>query len=708
MASVATEKNLKALFEPKSIAVIGASRRKDAVGYAILHNLVQASFEGRIYPINPKADTIEGHKCFKSITEISDPIDLAVLIIPSKFIPKAMQECADKGVKAAIVITAGFREVGGDGKRLEDEMIAIAEKHGIPILGPNCLGLINTASAISMNASFAADTPKKGNIAFLSQSGALGTAVLDYAKGKDIGLSKFISLGNKANTTELDILKYLKDDPHTDVILMYVEDIVDGAAFIEAAREITGELKKPILAIKSGRTLQGAKAASSHTGSLMGSDKVYDAVFEQSGVVRVNSLSEIFDYAIAFASQELPKGNNVAVVTNAGGPGIMATDSCVHFGLNMAELKSETVEELKKYLPATANFSNPIDVIGDAHADRYEKALKYIAADPNVDGLIIILTPQAMTDIEKTAEVIVELNRNTNKTILASFMGLADVAKGIKILEEHKIPHYPFPGEAAKTFSIMVQFKEWIGRSRTEVKEFFVDAPKAAAIIEEAKKEGHKFLTIDKAMEVFEAYGFPILPCGLAKSEAEAVSIAKKVGFPVAMKIVSQEVVHKFDLGGVQLNIKDENEAKATYNAMVKNVKTKLPGAKIDGIFIQAMGEKGREVILGMNRDLHFGPVIMFGLGGIYVEAIKDVTFRLAPMRESSAKQMIRDIRAYPILEGVRGEGPADLEILAECLERLAQVALEHPEISEIDINPLLAFDKGKGAKVIDARIVLE
>lgn len=702
-------KDLTPLFDPKSVAVIGASQRQGTVGHAILKNLISAKFNGKIYPVNPKAETLEGLKCYPSVAKIAESVDMAVIIVTSAAVPEVIKECAAKGVKAVIVISAGFKEVGAEGKKLEQEIIRIADEAGIPILGPNCLGLINTSVGVSMNASFAPSTPKAGNIAFISQSGALGTAVLDYAKGKGIGFSKFISLGNKANVNELDILRYLENDDETDVILLYVEDLVDGRGFIDTARDITGNIAhtKPILAIKSGRTPQGAKAASSHTGSLMGSDEVYDAIFAQSGVLRVDSVGEIFDYAIAFSNKRLPKGDRIAIITNAGGPGIMATDSCVRYGLKMAEIAPETVTELKKYLPATANFSNPIDVIGDAQVDRYLAALKYVIADPGVDGIIVILTPQAMTDIQGTAKAIVEAAKTTDKPILSCFMGLADVTAGVKILEENRIPHYPFPGEAAHTMAVMAQYHNWISRPRTQFKSYKTDKAKVTAILESAKKAGLKMLPINESMEVFKAYGLPLLPFGFAKSEAETVKLAKEVGFPVVLKVISQDVIHKFDFGGVKLNLKSEAEVKDAYGDMMKSILSKLPNAKIDGVFVQQMAPKGREVILGMNRDPHFGPILMFGLGGIYVEALKDVTFRVAPIRQTGARHMIEGIRAYPILKGVRGEAPADMDMMIECLTRLSQLSMEQPLIDEVDLNPLLVYNQGEGAKVIDARIIL-
>ncbi|HNX68550.1 MAG TPA: acetate--CoA ligase family protein [Candidatus Omnitrophota bacterium] len=701
-------KDLKALFEPQSIAVIGASRRVEAVGYAILKNLIGTGYKGKIYPVNPKADEILGVKCYPTVADIPEAIDHAIFIIPGAAVPAELEACGKKGARAGIVISAGFREIGGEGIRLEQEIKRIADAYGMSILGPNCLGLLNNDPKLSMNASFAGTIPNAGNIAFISQSGALGTALLDYARGENIGFSKFISLGNKVDVTELEILQYLKDDPNTDVIMMYLEDVVKGHEFIELAREITGDgaKTKPILVLKSGRTAQGAKAASSHTGSLMGADEVYDAVFTQSGVMRMDSAQEMFNFAIVFANQPLMKGNRVAIVTNAGGPGIMATDACVKAGLQMAEMSAGTVAKLKEKLPPTSNFSNPIDVIGDAQHDRYEHALRCVIAEPNVDGVLVLLTPQAMTEAEATAKVILDVDKESDKTIVTCFMGHADVEAGVKVLKEHQIPHYGFPEEAAKVLAAMDKYQQWLHRARTAVKHYRANRRAADLVIEKALKAKQKFLPINQSMDIFSAYDFPVIPWAFVRTAEDAWEQAVKIGFPVVMKVVSQQIVHKVDVGGVRLNLNSAEDVQTSFRDIMA-VGERLK-AKIDGVFMQRMAPKGREVILGMKRDPHFGPILMFGLGGIYVEALKDVTFRVAPIRELSAADMIKSIRAFKLLQGVRGEPPADLEAIAECLKRLSQLSCDHPEIDEIDINPLMVYGEGKGAGVIDARIILK
>ena len=702
------KKDLKALFEPQSIAVVGASRRPEAVGYAIMKNLMDGGFKGKIFPVNPKAEEILGVKCVPSAADLPESVDLAIFIIPGAAVPAELEACAKKGARAAIVISAGFREIGGAGVKLEKEIKRITDQYGIAMLGPNCLGLINSDPKVCMNASFSGHIPKNGKIAFVSQSGALATALMDYACGENIGMSKIISLGNKVDMTELEVLQYLKDDPNTEVIIMYLEDIVKGHEFIEIAREITGDIAKtkPILVIKSGRTAQGAKAASSHTGSLMGSDEVYDAVFTQSGVMRMDSAQEMIDLAIVFANQPLMKGNRVAIVTNAGGPGIMATDACVKFGLQMAEMSPATVAKLKEKLPPTSNFSNPVDVIGDAQHDRYEHALRCVIAEPNVDGVMVLLTPQAMTEAEATAKVIVDVDKESDKTIVTCFMGHSDVDAGVKFLKEHMIPHCSFPEDSARTLAAMNRYQQWLHRSRTGVKHYRVDRQAADEVLQKAMKIEQKFLPINQSMEIFSAYEFPVIPWAFVRTAEDAWEQAVKIGFPVVMKVVSQQIIHKVDVGGVRLNLNSADDVQHAFRDIMA-VGEKLK-AKIDGVFMQRMAPKGREVILGMKRDPHFGPILMFGLGGIYVEALKDVTFRVAPIRELSAHDMLRNIRAFKLLEGVRGEPPADLDAIEDCLKRLSQLSCDHPEIDEIDINPLMVYGEGKGAGVIDARIILK
>lgn len=701
--------SLDSIFNPKSIAVIGASSRPEAVGHAVFKNILLGGYKGILYPVNPNAKSILGVRTYPTILDIPDPIDLAILIVPAPASVKVFEQCIRKGVNGAVVISAGFKEVDEEGAKLEKQLADLAKKNNIPLVGPNCLGVINTDPEISLNASFGRDMPRAGKIAFVSQSGALCTSVLDYAKDAHIGFSKFISMGNKACVTELELLEFLGQDKETDAILMYLEDLSKPREMIQLCRNIAGDRKdcKPILAIKSGRTQEGAKAASSHTGSLAGSDEVYSAVFAQGGILRVDTVQELFDYAKVFSRRKMPKGNRVALITNAGGPGIMTTDAIVRYGLEMAVLSDETKKELKKYLPPTANLNNPVDVIGDAQHDRYENALNIVLKDPGVDSVIVILTPQAMTDIEEVAQVIVKIANKSSKPVLGCFMGIVDVSAGVKILIENRVPHYRFPESAAKALSGLVKYAAWLDRPRTKFEEFTVDSKQVKKILQTVRTEKRNNLKDFETMELLKAYGFPLLPIQLCKTPEEAGKAADTMGYPVVAKINSPDILHKVDVGGVEINLKSRAEAEEAAKKILARVAKNQPKARILGITIQKMAEKGREVILGLKRDPQFGPLLMFGLGGTYVEILKDVTFRLAPIRELGAYNMIRAVKTYKILEGVRGEKPADIVKIAECLERLSQLAMECPEIDELDINPLMVYEKGKGCVVLDARILL-
>lgn len=700
---------LHELFYPTSIAVIGASRRSESVGGSLFLNLLMNSYQGILYPVNPKAAHVSGVRCYPSIREVPGSVDLAVVIVPSVFVPKTLEDCGKRGIRHAIVISAGFKEVDQEGERLETQVKQILRRYKMRLIGPNCLGVINTDPASSMNATFGRTMPKGGNIAFISQSGALCTAVLDYAKGEDIGFSKFISMGNKADINENDLLLLLKEDPQTKVILLYLEDLADGRRFREIAREITGEaeLPKPILAIKSGRTPQGAKAASSHTGSLMGSDEVYDAVFAQCGVLRVDTIAELFEYARAFSRQPLPSGKRVAIVTNAGGPGIVATDACVRYGLEMAPLSQKTVQRLKGALPPTANLSNPVDLIGDARHDRYEAALQAILRDPSVDGVMVILTPQAMTDIEEIAHAIGKRSHGSRKPVLGCFMGVVDVSKGVKILESYGVPQYKYPEAAARTLAAMHSYGWWLHRPRTKFRRFRAQRVWAQRFIHRARRSGRSYLPEFEAMEILSRYGFPLLKSSLCKDSAEAARAASGIGYPVALKIASGDIVHKFDAGGVVLGIENEKNLQKSYDRMMRTVRAKYPKAKIQGVTVQEMAGSGQELFLGMKRDPHFGAILLFGLGGIYVEALRDIAYRVAPIRELGAERMIEGIRGYPILKGIRGQKPSDLQAVAECILRLSQLAVELEGIEELDINPLITYAKGNGCRVVDCRMLL-
>lgn len=702
--------NIESIFYPKSIAIIGASRQIGSVGHSLLANIIDSRFQGVVYPVNPKAQAILGIKCYPRVLDIPDDVDLAVVIVPALLVPQVLEECGIKGIKGAIIISAGFKEVGGQGLERERTVKEIIQKYGVALVGPNCLGVVNTASDSSMNATFGTQMPKKGNIAFISQSGALCVAVLDYAKEANIGFSKFISMGNKAGLTENDLLVYLNEDPLTDVILMYLEDLVDGREFMSIARKITSHRKnpKPIIALKAGRTIIGAKAASSHTGSLAGSDKVYDAIFDQCGVIRGDTLEEIFDYVKAFSSQPLPRGKNVAIVTNSGGPGILATDSCIKYGLNIATLSKTTKKTLKTILPPTASLNNPLDLIAEAQHEQFETAIKAMLKQKSVHSALIILTPTAFTDVEKISKAIIKVAKKIKKPVATCLLGVYDVSQGINLLEENNIPDYRFPESAARVLAEMSKFTTWLNRPKTRVKKYDVDKKGASQIIERVKTEGRSFLLEQECYDILSAYGFPVIESLLATDEARAIEAAEKIGFPVVMKIASPDVLHKFDVGGVILDVKNKLEAKKAYNKILRNIRSKMPKAKITGIIVEEMATEGKEVILGMNYDEQFGPILMFGLGGIYVEALEDVIFRLAPIRELTADMMIEKTKTYKILDGYRGGPVYDTPAIADCLKRLSNFVTDFEDIKELDINPLIVYEEGKGCKIVDARIILK
>ena len=704
---MSTYRDLTRMMNPKTVAVIGASARAGSVGGAVMRNM-RDRYTGQLLPVNPKADEIMGFKVYPTVNDLPDGVDLAVIAVPPAAVLPAIKDLVKKNCGGIAVITAGFKEVGEDGAKLEMEITKTVQAAGVPLVGPNCLGVINTSHG--MNASFATKGPRKGNIGFASQSGALGTSVLDVADGRNMGFSSFISFGNKADVTEIDILNYLAEDPNTDVILMYLEEIIDAQLFIETARRITMQQKKPVLVIKSGVSEEGAKAASSHTGSLAGSDASYTAIFEQGGVIRVNEIQQLFDYAAAFSTQPKPKGRNLAIITNAGGPGIITTDAAVRYNLKLAHISDATVKSMTPEMPDTAALHNPIDVIGDATSQRYQAAMKHVLADPGVDSAIIILTPQAMTDIPEIAKIIPPTAQPTGKPVVASFMGMVDVAPGVNFLQSHDIPNYTFPEHGVEAIAAMCNFQERINRdSPRRYVQFEAKTQVARDCIAQALKGKDEHLMHEnEANQVLEAYGFPLLKSQVVTDKAQIKEAAAKIGYPLVMKIVSPQIIHKSDAGGVKVGIANQADAEAAFDTIIANAKNYDPKAEIEGIFMVQMAGKGVEVILGATRDPKFGPLIMFGLGGIMVEVMKDVTFRLAPMWESSARNMIKQIKAHEVLEGVRGAKPSDVNKIKECILRLSQMLCENPEIMELDINPMIVLPEGEGAVVADCRIILK
>ena len=702
-----TPRQLETLFCPRSIAVVGASRREGTVGHAVVSNLVYGGYTGVIYPVNPSAPSVLGIRCHAELAAVGEPVDLAVSAVAPHLTEAVLEQAAELGCPSVAIITAGFGETGGAGAAAERRMAELARSKGLNVIGPNCLGVINTAADVRMNATFGRQMPRPGNLGLISQSGALCTALLDYAKGSGIGFSRFVSFGNKLDVTETDLCYALASDPNTRAILMYVEDISDAAAFIEAGQRIGhGDDPKPILVIKTGRTAEGAAASASHTGSLVGSDDVYDAMIKQAGAIRVETVAELFNLAEAFTDPVLPRGSRTAIVTNAGGPGIMATDACIRQGLRMARLSEHTRKSLQFQMPPTAAIQNPVDVIGDARHDRYRHALDAVSVDDAVDAVVVIVTPQTMTDITAIARVIGETRRFCGKPVIGCLMGLADMREGAELLHrDYGVPVFAFPEQAMRGLAGKVRYAQWLKKPLGEIARLDADTEAVSKLLAGA---GGTDLVEYQALAVLEHYGLGVPAYDLAPDTDAAVAAAERIGYPVVMKIAGPKILHKTDVGGVVLNLADAAAVRKAYDDMIARVRSRMgEQVEIVGVLVQKMLAKGKEVILGMRRDARFGPLLMVGLGGIYTEALRDVSFRLAPLRQTDAHEMIHELRSIKLLTGVRGEPPSDLDALVDSLLRVSQMATEHPQIRELDINPLLVYARGEGAVAADARIIL-
>jgi acetyl coenzyme A synthetase (ADP forming)-like protein len=698
--------SLDAFFSPQSIAVIGASTNTTKLGYAVLDNLVNGDFlrDGRkVYPINPKADEILGLPAFPFVSDVPDTIDLAVIVIPYPLVPEAMRTCGEKGIPAVIVISAGFREAGMEGLEREQELIEITKEYNIRLIGPNCLGVINTV--IPMNASFSAGLPPKGPMDFMSQSGALGTAILDWAQAGRLGLSKFVSLGNKADVSEIDLLRAWAKDPTSNVILSYMEGLPDGQEFINVARKVSK--LKPIVVLKSGVTQAGSRAVSSHTGSLAGSEQAYEAAFQQSGVLRAHSLQDLFDMARGFGYLSPLLGDHIAIVTNAGGPGILATDALERAGLKLARFKPERIKALEQFLPDAASAANPIDVLGDARADRYRFALEQVIESPSVDGILVILTPQAMTEIVETAEVITEISEKVDIPILACFMGEARVKAGIEYMAKHNVPNFAFPERAAMVLQAMSHYREYRARPLPSFESYDVDQKTVRKTIDRVLDEGRLSIGDAEAKSILTAYGLQAPPSEIAETAEKAVEIAADMGYPVVLKIASPDILHKTDVGGVKVGLQNPTDVRDAFDLITYRSQRYLPEARLWGCQVQKMVPSGLEILIGMNRDPQFGPLVTFGLGGIYVEALKDAAFRIAPFSRDEAAQMLTEIRTKALLDGVRGEPPVDKGTLVDALLRIGQLVLDFPEIAELDINPFIVYEEGRGGVALDMRLIL-
>jgi acetyl coenzyme A synthetase (ADP forming)-like protein len=691
------------LLRPKSVAVVGASTDSTKVGNNVLENIISGGFAGEIYPVNTKADEILGKKCYRSLLDIPGPVDLAVIVIKRDMVLQALKDCVTKGIQAVVTITAGFAETGAEGKALQHEIAQLVRQNRITHMGPNCLGLINPWHRL--NAAFGQAINAPGHIALISQSGALITAIQDMAAHDKIGFSMLASIGNKASLDEVDLLQMLQRDDNTRVITAYLEDISRGQEFMRVAERVSKT--KPVVVLKAGRTASGAKAAASHTGSLAGADAAYNSAFERSGVIRAESIESLFDISIAFAYQPLPKGDRIAVVTNAGGPGIMMTDALESAGLTIARFDDKTKEKLISILPSAGSFQNPVDVLGDAGGEIYGKAIGVLLESSAVDSMVVILTPQKMTDDVGTAKAIVEMSQKHRKPIFACFMGADIISRGVAILRENRIPCYSIPERASRAMREMVTYSNYRARPLRVIERFAVNKIPVMKIMKAAASRGVYEIGESDAKTILEAYNFNVPPGAVAMTVDEAERFASELGFPVAMKISSPDILHKSDVGGVKIGLMNVQAVQDAFELMMLRIKRKKPQAELRGVLLEKMILGGKETILGMKKDPQFGPMLMFGLGGIFVEVLKDVSFGLAPLTSEECYKMLESTRSYKLLTGARGEKPVDIPAIVQSMQRLSQLVIDFPEISEIDINPLKAGYEGDGAFVIDARIIL-
>ncbi len=689
-------------FNPRNIAVIGASRQPGKVGYDTLKNIIDDNYAGHIYPVNPSTPEILGVKAYRSVLDIPNKIDLAVVVVPADSVLPTFKELINKKVKGAVVITAGFKEIGGVGVYREKALAEMC-RGKIRVIGPNCLGIIDTYS--NLNASFAHTMPRQGEIGFISQSGAIVTAILDFAAGRNIGFSKFVSMGNKMDLNETHFLEVLSEDDNTKVIVGYLESVEDGKKFIETASKISRI--KPIILFKAGVSTEGMRAASSHTGSLSGLDRAYDCAFTKSGVIRARSIEDLFDWAEVFASQPLPQGKRIVIITNAGGPGIIATDKAAEEKLNLANINPAISSRLREILPPAASIYNPIDVLGDSDSRRYAQVMELIAQSDEVDGMIIILAPQASTQIEETAKVVSNFSYTSPKTVITSFMGEERVSAAFSIFRRGKVANIRFPDRAVRAMAVMADHSVWKKQEKPEESRQKLDTDRIKDFLKTKVAEEKIKLVDFEARELLELCRLPILPTVLTHTADEAVNIAEQMGFPVVMKIYSPEVLHKTDVGGVRVGLKSGEEVVKAYDAIMVSVKKFLPQAPVLGIAVQKMVEGGKEVIVGFSRDPQFGPLVMFGLGGVYVEVLKDVNFALTPLHKKEIRELVAGIRSYPLLTGVRGEKEKDLETLYEVIATIGTISEQFPEIVEMEINPMMIMDKGDGVWAVDGRLIL-
>ncbi len=712
--------SLDPLFRPRSVAVIGASRERGTIGAEIFHNLLEHGFRGPVYPVNPKATVVQSVQAYPTIADVPGPVDLAVIVVPAAAATEILEACGKAGVRAAVVISAGFKETGEAGLARERELVDCAKRHGMRLLGPNCLGVLNTEAGVRLDATFAPTYPPAGRIAFSSQSGALGLAILEYAAELNLGISQFVSVGNKADVSGNDLLEFWENDPGTDLILLYLESFGNPRRFTQIARRV-GRVK-PIVAVKSGRTRAGVRAAASHTGSLAGSDAAVDALFTQSGVIRTDTIEELFDVAMLLAHQPVPRGSRVAIVTNAGGPGIMASDACESHGLEVPSLADATVAALREFLPREASTRNPVDMIASAAPGSFERAIPLVAADPNVDAVLVIYVPPIVTLPLDVAQAIVRgtaaatadaARRNeAPKPVLSCFLGKHGMTGSLQSLHEGKIPSYAFPESAAIALSRAVRYGRWRSEPEGTLLRFDdADVTAARAAIARARArpgaEPTVWLDPEETREVLQAYGIAVPQSRVARTVTEAVAAAEAFGFPVVLKLVSSSITHKSDVGGVALDLRNAQDVRDAYAGIERRMEAGGGKAMMEGVLVQPMIQDGAEAIVGMVHDPSFGPLVMFGLGGVQVELLKDVAFRVQPLSDHDARDLVRGVRGFPLLAGYRGAPPRDVPVLEELLLRVSQLAGEHEDVVEMDLNPVKVLAPRRGCLVVDARIAV-
>lgn len=696
--------SLDCVLRPRRVAVIGASRTPNTIGHEIVSNLVGYGFTGTVFPVNPNADSICTLKTYPNIGAVPDPVDMAVITVPKQHVLAVAEECGQAGVRGLTVISAGFREVGGEGVERERQLMEVVHRHRMRMIGPNCMGVLNADPAVSMNATFAPSMPPFGRAGFVSQSGAMGLSVLDYAKEYGIGISQFVSMGNKPDVSGNDLLLHWEHDPSIGLVLMYVENFGNPRKFLEIARRMTRT--KPIIVVKSGRSKVGARAASSHTGALAASDSLVDAMLSQAGVMRAESVEELFDLAMAFSGERTPRSRRTAVVTNSGGPGILAADALERVAVELPELAPETVARLKPLFPEEASLRNPLDMIASATPPGYRAALDALLDDPNVDSALAIFVPPLGIRQADVAEAIASVaGAHPDKPVLAVLMGREGLPQGKAELHEVGVPAYIFPESAARALSALCRQREWVERPVPPVEDLRVDREAARRLLDSARAAGQSRLGEVESLALLRAYGIPTAEAGLARTAAEAVDLSARSGGAVAMKIVSPEIVHKTDVGGVKVGVEGAADVRSAFDEIVANAVKAVPGATIHGVLVQEMVTGGRETIAGVTRDPSFGPLVMFGLGGIFVEVLRDVIFRVAPINRREAADMIAGLRGAKLLDALRGAPPADRRAIEDVLLRLSLLAEDFPEIAELDVNPLLAFPDR--AVAVDGRVLL-